>query len=539
MKLFMTVDFFDDMISVAWNQKMLRKFMEMNAQMGVKRINWLHHGDKEDGFWKDTGMPWQENFDETFKSMGNSYLKAAVQEAHRVGMEIFAIYKPFDMAIYGHPVKGRVNSGKMPAVGGKLAPAYDYLIENRSILMCRRHIEKIQPAKIILKTAKKLDLTHGFHLWRSDDNRNYCLIEKVVYPEADGLSVVFDISSETAKFFAIESLSEKKVENRIDSIVEVKSSNKKSLQYTLGLEPVKYRIKEQKNHHKTQFDIGEGFSVEGFMFDYLPGIPSAVPAADKCLERVFSLSDNDQNVIGVSLEVNEYVPGAPEPAEPAAVEYWLHIIRKTLDCGVDGIDIRITNHNSILNWAEYGFNQPVVDEYIKRYGINPRLEPFNKEKMRRLRGEFYTAFLEKAGQLVKGADRRFCLHIPDTAFGSPNKSTMMEIHWDWQEWLRKSIPDEITFKTIFTDSVFSQEALSLFKLCHDKEIPISVCPFLHAVPDLSNYLSRVKTLGANAFIVYESATVWKANHDDFEELNPLTNKILLNNYLGHVQDITN
>jgi len=63
------------------------------------------------------------------------------------------------------------------------------------------------------------------------------------------------------------------------------------------------------------------------------------------------------------------------------------------------VDIRITNHNSILDWAEYGFNQPVVDEYLRRYGVDPQVDSFDKEKLRRLRGEFYTAFLEKAAAL--------------------------------------------------------------------------------------------------------------------------------------------
>jgi hypothetical protein len=202
------------------------------------------------------------------------------------------------------------------------------------------------------------------------------------------------------------------------------------------------------------------------------------------------------------------------------------MIRKTLDCGVDGVDIRITNHNSILDWAEYGFNQPVVDEYFKRYGVNLRTEPFDKEKLRRLRGEFYTAFLKKAAAMVKASGRKFCLHVPDVAFGSPSQSTMMEIHWDWRSWLDQGIPDEVTFKTIFTDNAFTPEGLDLIKRCHDKAIPISVCPFLHAIPDLAGYLAKVENLGMDTFTVYEAATLWVAIPEGFKELNPATNILL-------------
>ena len=263
---------------------------------------------------------------------------------------------------------------------------------------------------------------------------------------------------------------------------------------------------------KHEFDIGEGFAEEGFYFDYLPGIPSATMNRP---DRLFALADNGQNVIGVSLDVNDCVPGAPEPAEPAAVEYWLDMIQKTLDCGVDGVDIRICNHNSILDWAEYGFNQPIVDAYIERYGVNPRLEPFDREKLRRLRGEFYTAFLEKAAGMVKTSGKKFCLHIPDMAFDLPELSTMMEIHWDWRNWLEKGIADEVTFKTIRKDNVFSPEGLELVKLCGDTKVPVSICPFLHAINDLSEYLSKIEGLGVNAFTIYEAATLWTAEPDGF------------------------
>ena len=530
MRLHTAVDFSDDMIPMAWDRERLRQFMRMNYEMGVKRICWIYHGNREDGFWGSTGMPWRENYVKTFESLGNPYLKAAVEEAHNTGLEIFAVYKPFEQALQSFHTPDSVRAGRMPVAGGSLVWAFDFAVENRHALMRRRNVEKIPASRIILKSAEKLDADHQFRLWKSYDNWTYHPIGEIVRPAADGFSVVFDISGQTAKFFAIEGLSEGNVANRLDSIIEVKSGEGRAVQRALGLVPRKYRAMSQKFHLKHEFDIGGGFSKEGFYFDYLPGIPSSVPAAEQCLGKVFSFSDSGQNVIGVSLEINEYVPGAPEPAEPRAVEYWLEMIRKTLDCGVDGVDIRITNHNSILEWAEYGFNQPVVDEYVKRYGINPRNEPFDKEKLRRLRGEFYTAFLEKAAALVKGSDRKFCLHVPDVAFGSPSQSTMMEIHWDWKGWLDKRIPDEVTFKTIFTDNVFSPEGLELIKLCHDKAIPVSVCPFIHAIPDLDGYLAKIETLGLDSFAVYEAATLWAAVSEGFKELNPTTNKILLEKF---------
>jgi endonuclease IV len=528
----MTVDFFDDMMPMPWDQKMLCQFMKINAETGVRRIYWIYHGNREDGFWENTGTPWSKNYTDTFELIGNPYLRAAVKEAHRANMEIFAIYKPFDLVPHFFPSKEKLCNGNLPVVGGKLNAARNFIVDNRKLLMQRRCIEKIPAAKIILKTEDKLSADHAFRLWGSDDNWSYRPIKHIVYPESDGANVIFDVSGETANFFAIESLSKNKVANRLDSIIEVKSAEGKSLQCTLALVPRKYRTVNQKYHLKHEFDIGGGFAKEGFYFDYLPGIPSAVSRGEY-LKRTFKLSDNDQNVVGISLEVNDCVPGALEPAEPVAVEYWLKMINKTLACGVDGVDIRISNHNSILDWLEYGFNQPVVDTYIKRYGINPRLEPFDREKLRRLRGEFYTAFLEKAAMLVKSSGKKFCLHVPDTAFGSPEQPTMMEIHWDWQNWLEKEIADEVTFKTIYTDNAFSTEGLKLINLCREKEISVSICPFLHAINDLSEYLSKVEDLGIDAFTIYEAATLWKAEKNGFKKLMPSVNEIIENKFKGY------
>lgn len=524
MKLFMAVDFCDDMIAKAWDREDLNKFMKMNAAMGVKRICWIYHGDRTDGFWENCGGLWREHIPGTFAALGDSLLRAAVREAHAAGLEIFAIYKPFDLGLQRYPPRDAIRKGRMPVAGGALQSAFNFAVENRSALMRRRKIENIPAARIILKSAEKLSASHPFRLWKSGDNWTYHPAGEVVRPAADGHSVVFDISGRTDKFYAIESLSSDKVANRLDAIIEVKSAEGGDVQRALGLVPRKYCV-GIRDYAKV-FDIGGGFSREGFYFDYVPGMPSSVGSASRCLGKVFSLEENGQNVIGVSLEINDCVPGAPEPAEPRAVAYWLGMLRKILDDGVDGVDIRVLNHNSILDWAEYGFNQSVVDEYIRRYGVDPRVEPFDKQKLRLLRGEFYTAFLEKASALVRGASRKFCVHVDDVAFGPTSESTMMEMHWDWRGWLNKGILDEVTYKVIFNKNLLAAEGLELIRLCRDKAVPIAVCPYWLQIDDLAGYLGKVDELGLDAFTVYESAVVWEATPGGFRESFPEKNEML-------------
>ena len=527
MNLYMAVDFSDDMI-VAWDRARLREFMKMNVEAGVKRISWIYHGNREDGFWENANNFRQQNYIDTFKAIGNPYLKAAVEEAHDAGLEIFAVYKPFEVGIQTIPTRQKAHNGKMPIVGGKMNLVFNFALEHRDALMQRRIIETIPATKIILKSQEKLKSDHQFQLWKSKDNKSYYPVGNLVYPNVDAFSVEFYVSGEE-RFFAIESHSDNKLSNKLESIIEVKSADDKKLQFSLGLEPKKYRIKTS-NHLEREYDIGMGFKQEGFYFDYLPGIPSSVFVAEKVKNRIFSLSDNGQNVIAVALDVNDCVPGAPEPAESRTVDYWLSMIQKTLDCGVDGVDIRLTNHNSILNWDEYGFNKPVVDEYVKRYGINPEKEPFDKENLRRLRGEFYSAFLEKAAALIKGSGKKLALHIPDVAFGNPEESTMMEIHWDWRGWLAKNIPDEVTFKLIDIDNSFSPASRELVRLCKNKKIPVSVSPFSHCITDWPKYLESIENFEFDSFTFYEAATFWRASPNGFEDICPSLNKIIHNKF---------
>ena len=201
MKLYMAVDLFDDMMPVSWDRKRLRDFMEMNANLGVDRICWIYHGNREDGFWENTGMPWQKNYIDTFEALGNPCLKAAVEEAHAAGMEIFAVYKPFDQAIQNNPTRESLTNARMPVAGGALVNAFNFPIEHREALMQRRNTEKLPAAKIILKISEKLDAAHGFRLWTSEDNRAYHPDDEIIYPETDGFSVVFDVSNVKTKFF--------------------------------------------------------------------------------------------------------------------------------------------------------------------------------------------------------------------------------------------------------------------------------------------------------------------------------------------------
>src|SRR5438132_14252827 len=50
---------------------------------------------------------------------------------------------------------------------------------------------------------------------------------------------------------------------------------------------------------------------------------------------------------------------------------------------------------------EFGFNQPIVDEYKRRYGTDIRTQDFDKHLWRYLRGECVTKFLQELKAALK------------------------------------------------------------------------------------------------------------------------------------------
>ena len=71
-----------------------------------------------------------------------------------------------------------------------------------------------------------------------------------------------------------------------------------------------------------------------------------------------------------------------------------------LDAGADGIELRVRNHHSTLAWREFGFEKPVRDEFLERYGVDIwETDDFNLAAWRRLRGEPYTQFYRRVREL--------------------------------------------------------------------------------------------------------------------------------------------
>jgi len=156
--------------------------------------------------------------------------------------------------------------------------------------------------------------------------------------------------------------------------------------------------------------------------------------------------------------------------------------------GYDGICFYTYTENFGFRYPdETGFNEPIVREFKRRYGVDIRTEQFDKEAWYKLRGEYLTQFFrELHGALAaKGKKLSISLWPENPHFPRPWYATFAakpggvsgagQIYMDWERWVREGIIDEL-IANWFGD----QKALlrQMLKVCEGKQVELAVASVL-------------------------------------------------------------
>lgn len=134
----------------------------------------------------------------------------------------------------------------------------------------------------------------------------------------------------------------------------------------------------------------------------------------------------------------------------AAVADWVHQAATT--AGYDGVIFHTFAENYSTHYAdEFGFNDPVVQDFQSQYGVNIRREAFDTQQLRDLRGGYTTQFLQQLRTQLSGSgvDLAVALNGDDAdqpmmwlAGGSPfplaGTMTMQ-----WRDWVDLGLVDEL------------------------------------------------------------------------------------------------
>ncbi|MFH1008473.1 MAG: HEAT repeat domain-containing protein [Candidatus Latescibacterota bacterium] len=162
-------------------------------------------------------------------------------------------------------------------------------------------------------------------------------------------------------------------------------------------------------------------------------------------------------------------------ARQAMVERFVHHVTHY---GYDGIAFYTYVENMGIRYLEeFGFNEPIVQEFKRRYGVDIRTEPFDHEAWARLRGEYVTQFLRELHTALSEKGKRLAVAVAGDNPDLPGPWGGMEIpgagmiHLDWEAWVREGVVDELL--GWFWKPSHEQLLHRLLEVCRDKPVELT------------------------------------------------------------------
>ncbi len=538
-QVFMAVDFPDDLINTAFDHKKLRKLFALYRSWGINRIYWIYtlrHGDLFDQYIDD--IRYGGNIAKTYRNLGE-FLPAAVRTAHDLGMEIYAMFKPNDLAFnYCLPSSDKLaeKHGKLPALGGCIAWADRNLKLLQHLRVKRRtddipdNLDRKTIAKIVLTSDSPAPLRFGKNdlaIRVSDDNAAYrdysgdfdfreftengrriAVLDKLdIREKYFSLMTPFRDKSLDASYLNFLSVQgmvrDGTMQSPLATLVTMYDEDGRELPFTYGL--VSYR-----DHSKL---VNFNPAPDGYIFNW-----DNNAVHDGFLHRTAYAVDNCRGYIAFAKGKEPYVTGILSPASREVRNYWLGGIRDCLDAGVDGIDIRHDSHSRNLEMENYGFDEPVLREFKRRYGQH---SGYDREKLQGISAGFYTKFLREAAAIIRKAGRKVQIHIGDTGLFSAGSMTADPVgsfcfgrSWQWRQWIKEGLMDSITLKGMAAWDQPSYTAVH--QLTSPRNIPVYFCTYMKGLvvsrdgPErFRETLDMSREWGQDGIIIYESAMIVK------------------------------
>lgn len=538
------VDFPDDLaVGVPYTEGHFESMLDHFERWGITRVYWMDYGGRDGGWYEPRG---RDHVEATFANVADplAYVTAA---AHRRGMECYALSKPFEMGfglgrLFPEGSDEAAKYGKLPMLGGwtpVLNPEFrnhhDYLIQRNPETGAEDAVGRIvRTIKFYNHDASATGLDPAqVRVWVSNDNASYrkyngpCAISERVErrrrPRYDHRGVHEDGPEREVRVLVLEGLNIPepflavttpasygvgKLTNTLYALARLLDADGRAIPFTYGV--------EYNGEPGTKKDL----SQTGIHFDSYPSrFAFHLVVQPDFIERYWSL-DNSRGFLGMAKGKNRSPCGAPEPSIPEVRDIWMNRVRRCMRCGVDGVDFRIRNHNTLFEWLQYGYNPQVVEAFKERHGVDIRTESFDLGEWRRLRGEFYTRFLRQASEELHAAGKRCQAHISPAMEPEPSEWAMYNIHWDWRRWIEDGIIDEITNKEVPPHGGFFR---AIRQLTDVRPLPVYDCPFLMIAASSRNWRSNVaswwdiaRETGHSGVILYECAALLRATQDSEE-----------------------
>ena len=467
-------DFPDDCNVLTFTPALLQQLLERMQWMGVRRVYWNYY---QEGAWKNFADR-SPSTAQTLENLGDPMVMAA-RMSHELGMEFYATIKPYET---GGTHSNPKDSPDMLAVPGLPGIGGSYKVD--PWVMARPELrvgartgdmpaglEKTPITRIQLRQKDMSPIRikpENLEIWTSDDNRGYrkrdvsfTLTETVETCPGDIVEMMGNLV--TRKGEPVRALNVTGL-NLLDPFIVV-TTNFKDAQGTFRNtamemvrafgpddEPLPIVVGSAKAVWRPVRDFRtDDLEYDGGMGDCDVRLDVSNESAEFfSWQGEYSGAKFHDGVVGLAKGRNMYVSGSLCEAYPEVQDYWMSWVGDCIAAGADGMDVRISNHSCWANTPDlYGFNEPVADEYQRRYGVNPDLEDFDGELLGAVRGDFFDQFLRRAKTRLSAAGKRMQVHCemesfrPDANQGR-RRSRPGNINFNWRDWLRSGLADEAT-----------------------------------------------------------------------------------------------
>ena len=179
-----TVDFPDDVRYGLYSFELLDELMVQLRSLGVSRIYWLYYYDIDpDSDWAGTIFQRMKYGADTLKAIGEP-LKAAVPSAHKHGMELYAVLKPYHTGTWGSYPEGspEAEAAEIKRIGDTPVQAIPFVERHPHTRIRRRPLKA--PPDLQSLPVKKIRLLkkddsptrirrENLEIWTSLDNYRY------------------------------------------------------------------------------------------------------------------------------------------------------------------------------------------------------------------------------------------------------------------------------------------------------------------------------------------------------------------------------
>lgn len=129
-------------------------------------------------------------------------------------------------------------------------------------------------------------------------------------------------------------------------------------------------------------------------------------------------------------------------AYPEVRRHFIARYQRLLGTGnFDGLFVCLRSQSKPADFADqFGFNQPVRDQFRKRYGRDIWHEDFDLADWRNLRGRYLTVFLAELKKKLSPSRRLLAVGIPrGNILGPPLGNMTLE----WQRWIQQGLVDRL------------------------------------------------------------------------------------------------